>query len=246
MDPKKAVSEIGPDLYRLSIYAADFDLQFNHFLIDDDEPLLFHTGLKGMFPLLREEVAKVLDPARLRWIGFSHFEADECGALNEWLEIAPSAQPVCSDLGAMVSVNDFSKREAKGLADGDRLVTGKYRFRSCRTPHLPHGWDASVLFEETQKTLLCSDLFHQVGDVDPLTTSDVVGRSVEAMKSYQGGVLADYAPYTHYTGRLFEKLAALKPQRLAIMHGSSFEGDGARALSDLAEAFKEVFGSSGR
>jgi hypothetical protein len=141
-----------------------------------------------------------------------------------------------------VSVDDFSTRPARGLADGEQLVTGKYRFRVCRTPHLPHGWDAAVLFEETQKTLLCSDLFHQVGNVEPLTTSDVVGRSVEAMKAYQGGVLADYAPYTHYTNRLFEKLAALKPQRLAIMHGSSFEGDGARALEDLASGFKEVFG----
>jgi flavorubredoxin len=195
-----------------------------------------------MFPLLREAVTKVMDPSRLRWIGFSHFESDECGALNEWLALAPSAQPVCSDVGALVSVNDFSTRPAKGLADGERLVTGKHKFRVCRTPHLPHGWDASVLFEETQKTLLCSDLFHQVGDVEPLTTSDVVGRSVEAMKAYEGGVLADYAPYTHYTGRLFHKLAELKPQRLAIMHGSSFDGDGAQALLNLGVAFKEVFG----
>jgi len=245
MDPKTVVTEIGPDLYRLSIYVQEFDLQFNHFLIDDDEPLLYHAGLKAMFPLLREAVVKVLDPSRLRWIGFSHFEADECGGLNEWLAIAPSAQPVCSDLGAMVSVNDFSARPARGLADGEQFITGKYRFRVCRTPHLPHGWDASVLFEETQKTLLCSDLFHQAGEVEPLTTSDVVGRSVAAMKAYQGGVLADYSPYTHNTQRLFDKLADLKPQRLAIMHGSSFDGDGARALRDLGVAFKEIFGQPG-
>ncbi len=245
MDPKADVTEIGPDLYRLSIYAPDFDLQFNHFLVDDDEPLLYHAGLKGMFPLLREAVAKVMEPSRLRWIGFSHFEADECGGLNEWLAIAPSAQPACSDLGAMVSVNDFAARPAKGMADGEHLVTGKRRFRVCRTPHLPQGWDASVLFEETQQTLLCSDLFHQVGDVEPLTTSDVVGRSLVAMKEYQGCVLADYAPYTHNTNQLFYKLAELKPQRLAIMHGSSFEGDGARALKDLGVAFKEVFGRDG-
>lgn len=242
MGTSRVVTEIGPDLYRLSIYVPEIDLQFNHFLVDDEEPLLFHAGLKGMFPPLKEAVATVLDPSRLRWVGFSHFESDECGGLNEWLEIAPSAQPACSDVGAMVSVDDFSIRPARGLADGDKLVTGKYSFRACRTPHLPHGWDAAVLFEETQKTLLCSDLFHQVGDVEPLTTSDVVGRSVEAMKAYQGGILADYAPYTHYTDRLFEKLAALKPQRLAIMHGSSFDGDGARALTDLAAGFKEVFG----
>lgn len=244
MKPEASVTEIAPDLYRISVYAPDFDLQFNHFLVDDEEPLLYHAGLKGMFPLLREAVVKVLDPSRLRWIGFSHFESDECGALNDWLALAPSAQPACSDLGAMVSVNDFSIRPAKGLADGEKLATGKYRFRACRTPHLPHGWDASVMFEETHKTLLCSDLFHQLGDVEPLTTSDVVGRSFEAMKAYEGGVLADYAPYTHYTGKLFDKLAELKPQRLAIMHGSSFEGDGARALQELGAAFKEVFDRS--
>ena len=244
MKTEGTVTEIAPDLYRLSIYAPDFDLQFNHFLVDDDEPLLYHAGLKGMFPVLRDAVTKVLDPKRLRWIGFSHFESDECGGLNEWLAVAPSAQPACSDLGAMVSVNDFSARPARGLADGETLVTGKYRFRVCRTPHLPHGWDASVMFEETRKTLLCSDLFHQAGDVEPLTTSDVVGRSLEAMKAYQGGVLADYSPYTHHTARLFDKLAELKPQRLAIMHGSSFDGDGAKALQDLGAAFKEVFGSS--
>ena len=130
----------------------------------------------------------------------------------------------------------------RGLADGETFSTGKYRFRACRTPHLPHGWDASVLFEETQRTLLCSDLFHQVGDVDPLTTSDVVGRSAEAMKAYEAGVLADYAPYTPYTRKLFLKLADLKPGRLAIMHGSSFEGDGVQAIHDLADAFEDVFG----
>jgi flavorubredoxin len=242
MGPRGVVTEIGPDLYRLSIYAPDFELQFNHFLVVDDEPLLYHAGLKAMFGPLRDAVAKVLDPSSLRWVGFSHFESDECGGLNEWLQLAPEAQPVCSDVGAMVSVNDFSSRPALGLADGETLATGKYRFRICRTPHLPHGWDASVFFEETQRTLLCSDLFHHVGDVEPLTTSDVVGRSIEALKAYQGGILADYAPYTPRTAALFEKLAALEPTRLAIMHGSSFEGDGASALADLAAGFKEVLG----
>lgn len=238
------VTEIGPDLYRISIYVPEFDLQFNHFLVKDEEPLLHHAGLKGMFPMLREAVATILNPAQLRWISFSHFEADECGSLNDWLALAPHAQPACSDLGAMVSVSDFTGRMVKGLADGERVATGKYRFRLCRTPHLPHGWDAAVLFEETEKTLLCSDLFHQIGDVQALTTSDIVGKSVEAMKAYQAGVLADYAPYTHYTEKLFQKLADLEPRRLAIMHGSSFEGDGARALKDLAAGFKEVFGRS--
>lgn len=238
----RTVTEIAPDLYRISLYAPDFDLQFNHFLVKDEEPLLFHAGLRAMFEPLREAVATVIDPRRLRWVGFSHFESDECGGLNHWLDLASNAQAVSSDLGAMVSVNDFASRPALGLADGETFSTGKYRFRLCRTPHLPHGWDASVLFEETQRTLLCSDLFHQLGDLPPITTSDVVGRSIEAMRQYQGGVLADYAPYTPSTDALFRKLAALEPKRLAIMHGSSFEGDGAAAIADLAAGFKEVFG----
>lgn len=236
------VTEIGPELYRISVYVPDFNLQFNHFLVNDDEPLLFHTGYKSWFPEVRDGVASVIDPSRIRWVGFSHFESDECGSLNQWLEIAPNAQPVCSDLGAAVSLNDFSMRPPRGMAEGDVLTTGKRRFRLCRTPHLPHGWDAALLFEETSKTLLCSDLFHQIGKVEPLSKSDVVGRSRDAMKEYQAGILADYAPYTHYTDQIFQKLAALKPRTLAIMHGSSFEGDGERALRDLGQVFKEIFG----
>jgi flavorubredoxin len=236
------VTEIAPDLYRISIYASFADLQFNHFVMKDEEPLLFHTGLRGMFPEVREAVAKVIDVARLRHISFSHFESDECGALNEWLAVAPQAQVTCSQLGAMVSVNDFIGREARGLGEGETFTTGKYRFRYVTTPHLPHGWDAGVLFEETQRTLLCSDLFHQVGDVEPLTQSDVVGRSHQAMRAYQAGVLAEYVPYTPLTAKNLAKLAALTPKTLAIMHGSSFAGDCARALGDLNLAFRDVFG----
>ena len=203
------VDEVGPDLYRISVFAPEFQLQFNHFLVKDDEPLLFHTGLNGMFDDVREGVSQIIEPAELRWVSFSHFESDECGALNRWLELAPNAETACSLLGALVSVNDFATKPARGLADGEVLETGKYRFQLVRTPHLPHGWDAAVLFEQTAKTRLCSDLFHQVGDVEPLTGSDVVGRSREAMESYQAGPLADYAPYTHYTATLFDKLAGV-------------------------------------
>lgn len=240
-----AVTEIAPDVYRISVFAALANVQFNHFLVKDDEPLLFHTGLRGMFPEVREAVSKLIDPSRLHSISFSHFESDECGALNEWLTLAPHADVVCSDLGARVSVNDFIGRPARGLEDGGTFSTGKYRFRFCRTPHLPHGWDAGVLFEETQKTLLCSDLFHQTGDVEAVTESDVVGRSHQAMREYQTGILAEYVPYTPLTSQNFRKLAELKPQTLAIMHGSSFRGDGARALQDLDAAFREVFGREG-
>jgi flavorubredoxin len=239
------ITEIAPDLYRISVYAAWANLQFNHFLVKDDEPMLFHTGLRGMFQEIREAVATIIDPARLRSIGFSHFEADECGALTEWLSVAPHAEVVCSDLGALVSVNDFIGRPARGLEDGGTFSTGKYRFRFCRTPHLPHGWDAGVLFEETRKTLLCSDLFHQAGDVEPLTESDVVGRSRQAMLEYQAGILADYVPYTPLTSRNLRKLADLKPEILAIMHGSSFSGNGEQALRDLDVAIREVFGPEG-
>jgi len=236
------ISEIAPDIYRISVFAKWANLQFNHFLVRDEEPLLFHTGLRGMHAEIREAVAKLIKLGDLRHISFSHFESDECGALNEWLTVAPRADVVCGQVGALVSVNDFIGREARALADGQTLPTGKYRFRYCQTPHLPHGWDAGVLFEEREKTLLCSDLFHQTGDVEPLTTSDVVGRSHQAMKEYQAGILAEYVPYTPLTSQNLKKLADLKPKTLSIMHGSSFTGDCARALDDLNGAFREVFG----
>jgi flavorubredoxin len=235
-------TEIAPNVFRISIYAPAGDLQFNHFLVRDEEPLLFHTGLRGMFAEIREAVATLLPVADLRHISFSHFESDECGSLNEWLAVAPRADVLCSQVGAIVSVNDFIGRDARPLADGETFSTGKLRFRYCQTPHLPHGWDAGVLFEETQKTLLCSDLFHQTGDVEPLTESDVVARSHQAMLNYQAGILADYVPYTPLTAQNLQKLAALQPKTLAIMHGSSFRGDCVRALHDLDTAFRQVFG----
>lgn len=236
------ITEITPNVYRISIYAQWADLQFNHFLVKDDEPMLFHTGLRGMHAEIREAVSKLISISDLRHIGFSHFESDECGSLNEWLAAAPKADVICSQVGALVSVNDFIGREARALADGESFSTGRFRFRYCQTPHLPHGWDAGVLFEETENMLLCSDLFHQSGDVEPITAHDVVGRSYEAMKAYQAGILADYVPYTALTGQNLKKLAALQPKTLAIMHGSSFTGDCAGALDDLHAAYREVFG----
>jgi len=237
-----STTEIAPDIYRISIFVPEINLEFSHFLVRDEEPLLFHAGLRGMFPLLRQEVSRLMDPSNLRHIGFSHFESDECGALNDWLAVAPKADVICSQVGAIVMINDFIGREARALTEGDVFFTGKYRFRYVPTPHLPHGWDAGMLFEETQRTLLCSDLFHQTGDVEPLTQSDVVGRSHQAMRAYQAGILADYVPYTHTTAKNLRKLAALNPRTLAIMHGSSFTGDCARALGDLDAAFRDVFG----
>ncbi|NUQ66397.1 MAG: MBL fold metallo-hydrolase [Pirellulales bacterium] len=238
-----SITEIAPDVYRFSIYVAEINLQFNQFLVKDDEPLLVHTGTRGMFPLLFEAVGKILEPTRIRWIGFSHFEADECGALNVWLDAAPLAEAVCTLVGAMVNVNDFAVRPAHVLEDGDVLMTGKYRYRLLPTPHLPHGWDAGMLFEETQRTLFCSDLFHQVGDVEPSTESDLMGRFREALTLYQAGPLRNYMPYTPNTERFLAEMAGLKPKTLATMHGSAFVGNGGKALLDLGPALKELLGS---
>lgn len=236
------ITEVAPDVFRITVYAPQIDLEFSHFLVRDDEPLLFHTGLRAMFPAVREAVVSLVDPARLRHIGFSHFESDECGALNQWLEIAPSAEPVCGLVGALVSVNDFSIRPARVVLPDQSFSTGKYRFRFVPTPHVPHGWDAGVLFEETQATLFCSDLFHQWGQREPLTTDSIIERSRQALLESEAGPFAGYVPYTHHTGRILEGLAGLRPRTLATMHGSSYSGDGAQALGELAVIMKEVLG----
>jgi len=239
------IDEIAPDLYRISLYVPAFDLQFNHFLVKDDEPLLFHTGMRGMFPAVREAVAALIDPASLRWISWSHFEVDECGALNQWLAEAPNAIPVCGEVGAMINIADFSNRPPRGLKPDEILRTGRHRFRFVPTPHLPHGWDAGVLFEETDHVLLCSDLMHQLGDVEPVTSGDVVGRYREAFEIYQQSpVLMDYVPYTENTKRQLANLAALQPRMLAAMHGSTFVGDGAAALVASGEVIRQVTGVS--
>ena len=236
------VTEIAPDVYRISTYFPEIDLQFSQFLIKDEEPLLFHTGMRALFPIVREGVASVMDPSKIRWISFSHFEADECGSLNEWLEIAPAAQAVCSTVGALVSVNDFGSRPAKGMADGEVLNTGQYRFRFIQTPHVPHCWEAGLMFEETNRTLLCSDLFHQNGDCEPLTESDVIDRARKTLIDYQAGPFANYMPYTKHTDSILQKLAALKPRTIVPMHGSAYAGDGERAIRDLAVLMREVLG----
>lgn len=240
------VTEIARDVFRISVYVPEINLAFNHFLVRDDEPLLFHAGLRAMFPLVREAVSQVLDPATLRYVGFSHFESDECGALNEWLGVAPRAEPVCGLIGAMVSVNDFSARPARSLTPDAALATGAHTFRFIPTPHVPHGWDAGVLFEETQRTLFCSDLFHQWGQREPLTSGSIIDRCRDALLESEAGPFANYIPYTHHTGRILAGLADLRPQTLAVMHGSSYSGDGAQALHGLAEVMKDVLGQKNR
>jgi flavorubredoxin len=195
-----------------------------------------------MFPILREAISSLIDISNLRHIGFSHFESDECGALNHWLELAPAALPVCGLVGAMVSVNDFSIRPARVVTQDDVLATGRHRFRFLPTPHVPHGWDAGVLFEETERTLFCSDLFHQWGHREPVTGKDILERCQAALQETEAGPFANYVPYTHHTGRVLESLAQREPKTLAVMHGSSYHGDGAQALRGLAIVMRDVLG----
>lgn len=235
------ITEIAPDLFRLSIYVPDLDLQFNHFLVRDERPLLFHAGLKGMFAELYEAMQTLIDPKDLGYVAWSHFESDEIGGLNNWLRIAPQAQPVCTFVGKVVSVDDFSLRPALGMTPNEHVSTGRFRFRFYATPHLPHGWDAGMMFEETQKTLFCSDLFHQFGDVAPLSSDDLTEATVAAMHQMQNSPLANSMTYNLNTKAILSELAKLQPKTLATMHGASYSGDGERMIENLSAAMKDIF-----
>jgi flavorubredoxin len=230
------VHEISAGIYRISTpvppSAIPGGFTFNQILIADDEPLLFHTGLRKMFPLVREAVEHVLgDVGKLRYVAFSHVEQDECGSLNEWLAAAPRAQAVCSMIAAMTSVNDLADRPPLPLADGQELKLGKKSVRWLDAPHLPHNWECGYLVETTTRTLLCGDLFTHGGQDGPaLTESEVLGPS-EAMRKAMGGVAIEAS-----TRALLEKLASTEPSTLALMHGSSYRGDGAALLRGLASA----------
>jgi hypothetical protein len=229
------VHEIAAGIFRISTPVPPSQIPggftFNQVLLVDDEPLLFHTGPRRMFPLVREAVAHVLgDVTRLRYVGLSHVEADECGSLNEWLAVAPRASAVCSAIGAMVSVNDMADRAPIGLADGAELELGKRRVRWLDAPHLPHNWECGYMFEVTTRSLLCGDLFTHAGaDVPPLTSSDVVG---PALGMWQA--LPESITVNKNTRALLQKLGATEPTTLALMHGSSYQGDGQKLLQELA------------
>jgi flavorubredoxin len=235
------VSEIAPDVFRLCTYIPDLDLQFSQFLVRDDEPLLYHTGMRSLFPDVRDAVATLIEPSELRWIGLSHFEPDECGSLNEWLALAPRAQPLTSEVGALVFIGDYAAREPRAVADDAIVCTGQRRFRLRHTPHLPHGWDASMLFEETTGVLFCSDLFHQLGDVEAMTGASVIDRCQYVLRTYQQGPLANYVPFTTNTQRMISELAALGPSTCATMHGSAYSGDGGQALEALGTVIRELY-----
>jgi flavorubredoxin len=228
-----SVHEIENGIYRIStpVEIPGGAFSFNQYLVVDDAPLLFHTGPRGMFPIVRDAVATVIDPAALRYVAFSHVESDECGSLNQWLAIAPDAQPVCSTVAAIVSVNDLADRPPHALADGATLSLGARTMRWLDTPHLPHGWECGYLFEETTRTLFCGDLFTQPGPGDvPLTESDILGPA-EAFRSAM-----DYYSATKNGPALIAKLAATNPTTLAVMHGSAWRGDGAALLGALGKS----------
>jgi len=230
------ISEIADGIYRLSTYVPEIappaGFTFNQFLVLGDEPLMFHTGLRKMFPLNREALSRIIPPERLRWIAFGHFEADECGAMNEWLAAAPQATPAHGHTGCTVSLNDFADRTPRELKDGEVLdLGGGKRVRFIDTPHTPHGWDAGVLYEESTRTLLCGDLFTQLGDQRALTDGDIVGPAIAAEDLFK------YSSLSPGMGATLRGLAKLAPRTLALMHGPSFAGDGAAALRALADDY---------
>lgn len=224
------IDEINDGIFRINTPIPDIPggFSFNQYLVLDDEPLLFHTGQRGLFPAVRQAIAKVVDPARLRWLGFSHVEADECGALNHFLADAPHATPLCSTIAAMVSMQDLADRAPRGMNDGEELTTGKRKYRWVAAPHVPHGWENGFLFETTTRTLFCGDLFTQGGaTTKPRTETDIVGPSDAFRKAM------DYWSYGPNTASALHRLAAMEPTTLACMHGSAFAGDGAKALLEL-------------
>ncbi len=232
--PVADIREIGPDTFRISVpMPPEFipgGFSFNQYLVIDEAPLLFHTGPRRLFPQVSAQIAKVMPLSRLRYVAFSHFEADECGALPDFLRAAPQARPVCSDIGAMVSTRDFVDVEPLGMADGQVLSTGRHELVWQATPHLPHGWDCGYLFDRSHGTLFCGDLYTQPGTGErALTTEDILAPS-EGFRQQM-----DYYAHGTQTRALLDKLAALRPERLACMHGSAWIGDGAALLRRLAD-----------
>ncbi|MFZ1865823.1 MAG: MBL fold metallo-hydrolase [Polyangiales bacterium] len=235
-------TEIAPDVFRLSTFVPEIGptgFTFNQFLIRADEPLLFHTGPRQMFPAVRAAVATLIPVDSLRWIAFGHVESDECGSMNHWLEAAPQATVAHGEVGCMVSLNDLADRPPRALQHGEVLDLGGKRVRHLDTPHVPHCWEARVLFEETTRTLLCGDLFTHFGKDPALTSNDIVGPAKEAEAAFKASCL------TPTTGSTIRSLAELEPAVLGIMHGSSYNGDCPTALRDLAGVYDELHAAAG-
>jgi flavorubredoxin len=230
------VHEVADGIYRINtpvVLPGGAGFSFNQYLIVDDEPLLFHTGPRKMFPLVREAVTRLLPMERLRYIGFSHVESDECGSLNEWLGVAQHSVPLCGAVAAMVSIEDLADRPPRALADGELLSLGAHRVRWFDAPHLPHAWECGFLTEESTRTLLCGDLFTQGGsDLPAITEADILGPS-EGFRQQM-----DYFSHTRDARAMLDRLAATAPSTLACMHGSAWRGDGASLLRALADSFE--------
>ena len=227
------IDEVTAGIYRLSTYVEEVDFTFNQYLIDADQPLLFHCGMRALFPVISAAVPQVMPLTRLRWISFGHWEADESGAMNDWLEAASEAQVAVGTIGCMLSVNDLAVRPPKPLDDEERLDLGGKRVRYLATPHVPHGWDAGVLFEETSKTLFCGDLFTRTGRCEAISEGDPIAPALAVEDTFGSTAL------TPNTAPTIRRLAALKPEMLALMHGSVFRGDCERALHTLADSYEE-------
>lgn len=231
------VTEIGDRIYRLSTFvpeiASPAGFVFNQFLIDDDEPVLFHCGGRRLFPSVSAAVAKVMPLEKIRWIGFGHVESDECGSMNLWLAAAPRAEIIHGLTACHVSLQDLADRPPRALTDGEVINIGTRRVRYIDTPHVPHGWEAGVIFEETTRTLLCGDLFTHIGNGPALVESDIVAPAIAAEDMFHATSL------TPSTAPSIRKLAALKPATLAVMHGSSYRGDSAKALHTLADYYEQ-------
>ena len=226
------IDEVADRIFRISTFAEGMPLPFNQYLVAAEEPLLFHTGMRALFSDVRDAVASVIEVDRLRWITFGHVESDECGSMNEWLATAPRAAVAHGALGCMVQVGDLADRPPHPLEDGDVLELGSHRVRYLATPHVPHGWDAGALFEETTSTLFCGDLFTTYGPSEVRTDDDLVELALESESFGQPTAL------TPTTAPTIERLADLAPTTLALMHGPVFHGDGAGQLRGLAAGYR--------
>lgn len=225
------IDEVTPGIYRISTYVPEADFSFNQYLIAAEQPLLFHCGMRGLFPLISTAVTNVMSVSRLRWLSFGHWEADESGAMNDWLTAAPQAQVAVGTIGCMLSVNDLAIRPPQPLEDGAVLDLGGKRIRWIATPHVPHCWDAGVIFEETTQTLFCGDLFTQIGKSPALSTADLIGPAMAAEDQFGATALTPQAAAT------IRRLATLHPKQLALMHGPVYHGECEHALQQLADCY---------
>jgi len=235
------VTEVAEGIHQLTTHIADIDFGFNQYLIAADEPLLFHTGMRGVFPLVSAAIGRVLPPDELRWVSFGHVEADECGSMNDLLAVAPQATVAQGTIGCMVSIGDLADRDPRPLADGEVLDIGGHRLRWIDTPHVPHGWEAGVLFDETTGTLLCGDLFTRWGAYDATRSDDILGPALASDATDDWGSWS----LRPTTGDVIRRLAELPVTTLVPMHGSAFTGDCAGALGDLASAVDARIGRPG-